>query len=289
MNDLPPQNDITNDFKTLKDFLLNCDGLESLELLEKEKIKLKNLPRYSLTDLATCGVPFGPAKNIYDALEKYRSTSKIAPPPPPPPPSPPPPPPPSPPPVQPPKELSLWAQMQIQEMEQIRKRTDENRKCWIDLFTFQKNYREEKHIMAIDFLNMLGLPYSLADYLHSIEMIPSQNTSICEGFLYKNIRTFKEKLEKNEEIPQITPTKTMKEIITEISRENRSFLGKNAILTLYWDNQKNCVNVNAERNYDKSVLADILNRCNMKTVSGDGLSTIDFKTLDLSIRYLMQA
>ncbi len=72
------QRDITSDFKSLGEFLKSCDCIEELPLLEGAKVKLKNLPNYTQHDLERIGLKFGPAKEIYDALQPYRP-STIAP------------------------------------------------------------------------------------------------------------------------------------------------------------------------------------------------------------------
>jgi hypothetical protein len=65
--------DITSDFKSLAEFLTSCDCLEELPLFEKAKVRLKSLPTCSIQDLMErVGLPFGSAKEIYDALKPYR-------------------------------------------------------------------------------------------------------------------------------------------------------------------------------------------------------------------------
>lgn len=62
---------ITDDFKDMEEFLRSCDCLEELEIIVARKVKLRNLPKYSVQELKDLGIESGPAKEMHDALAKY--------------------------------------------------------------------------------------------------------------------------------------------------------------------------------------------------------------------------
>ena len=70
------RNEITQEFKDLKSFLESCEcGEEEEEILKKQKITLKRLPKFREQDFVRYGMSEGAARDLDQCVKKYRSNS----------------------------------------------------------------------------------------------------------------------------------------------------------------------------------------------------------------------
>lgn len=68
----PPKSVISADFADLGAFLASVDCTNHLGTLEKQEVLLKDLPDYDSSDFEKLGIPFGAARRMLKALQKYQ-------------------------------------------------------------------------------------------------------------------------------------------------------------------------------------------------------------------------
>ena len=301
MNPLPCPK-ITDDFANLEEFMAKCETTGSLDFLVRERVQLVNLPTYSLDDLRACGIKFGPAKKIHMALRQYcpsiqkenntnpttvspvstsnftsnstststsaetdTTTSTMEP------------------------EDNLWHQMMVQEMKKISQAAKISQQKWQPLIDFQKKYRRQHHISAMDLCRYFNINSVVTEYLHSSRMVPCTDVSTAQGQLYPSLEKLMIQSQLDDHLPVPRTPQSMHDTIREICAENRGLCSRNDIVSFYWDDSTQSVVVSSEGTRDVNILASILNQCNMETAIDPATQQlVDFRNVKLSVQQLLR-